>query len=130
MWYRNKYVRTILRQIVIWTIALSIFSFIREFGHEINRPLEVEFSLIQRIWFQLLIGVVSGFIFGSYEYFFNQTVTRKMPLGKVIAFGSLGYVLLILVFTLVVFGVIEIVMGLDIDAETFRNFLFLVLFGL
>jgi len=120
----KRYFRTIIKHIIIWTIAFAVFTFIREYGQVITHPVE-EFggmSWDQRLIFQLMIGVVSGILFGSYAYLFEKKLARRFSFGKTILIGGIGYAFLILFFIRIAFFSTMNLLDLDVGVETLVYF--------
>jgi len=115
---KNRFIKTLFRHIIIWTIAFLIFNFLREFGHKVIRRVESanSFSLIERLAFQLVIGFVSGVLFGSYQFLFKKLRKIDLSLGKLIIYGSFGYSVVIVVFILLVFYIFGLLFTNNLDS--------------
>ena len=108
---------------LIWFIALVIFSFIRGYGHEVRGNIEEiqSFSIWDRLLFQVVIGIIAGILFGSYSYLFSRLTARKYSFTKTLVAASTGYALIILTFILFVFRALERLFSIDLDAASFRS---------
>lgn len=121
----HEYLRIVLRHIIIWTIAFSLFNFIREFGHQIERAFSLidQFSFGERIIFQLLVGIVSGAIFGTYEYYFGKWAARKISFGKTVLLGGIGYAVVIVTVLYAVFGAFVELFQADFGWEALNEYI-------
>ncbi|WP_422859673.1 adenylate/guanylate cyclase domain-containing protein [Flagellimonas sp. S174] len=121
---RKSYYKTIGKHIIVWTLAFALFNFLREYGQEIVRDVKEvdDFDLTKRIIFQTLLGLVSGFLFGTYAYWFHRFKFPKISFGKVIFIGALGYSLVIFLFIIIAFWFFANVFKADIDPEVVKNY--------
>ena len=119
---RKSYYKTIGKHIIVWTLAFTLFNFLREYGQEIVRDVKEvdDFNLTKRIIFQTLLGVVSGFLFGTYAYWFHKFKFPKNSFGKVIFIGALGYGLVIFLFIILAFWSFANVFKADIDPDVVK----------
>lgn len=123
---KNKYFRYIFRHFVIWTLAVTFWNLMRDFGHEVISPYPYP-SIIspwQYIRATLGLGLVAGVIFGNLSYFFEKRLFRRVPLGKILVVGGISYMIGILLF--VTFGVriFSKVLGLEMNWNLYSDFIF------
>lgn len=117
------YIQHILRHILIWTLAFALYNFVREYGHEIKRPdgyPEMDFS--SRVIFQITIGIISGIVFGTYQYLFNKVFANKFSFGITVSIGSLGYAIVILIFILMAFRAYSLLFQVDLNKANVEEF--------
>ena len=121
---RKSYYKTLGKHIIIWTLAFALFNFLREYGHEVVREVKEvnDFDLTKRILFQILLGVVSGLLFGSYAHWFHKFKFPGISFGKVILIGALGYGITIFLFIILAFWSFANVFKADIDQEVVKNY--------
>lgn len=119
----SKYLKTILRQIIVWMIAFVFWSLMREFGQEVNNGFE-QMSLPQRIRFQIATGIIAGLLFGSLEYFIEKKILKKMPFGKVVLLGSLSYLITIMLFLFLGMRIFTTILGLEMNWDIYEQYIF------
>lgn len=121
----NSYFKIVLRHFIVWFFAFVFFVILREFGHEvIQEDGRQNMPLPKRIVFQLVLGLVAGFIFGSLEYLFDKYIYKRLSFGRTILFGAVSY--LIAIILLVSFGIRAFtrIMGQELSAEIYTSFVF------
>lgn len=79
-------------------------------------------SPYERLLFQLMLGLVSGLLFGTYEYFFRRTFEKKISFGKLLFLGAIGYGLVIHLFILVTFVVYGQLFDGPVDERVLKKF--------
>ncbi len=121
----NTYFKKVLRHAIIWFFAFVFFVLMREFGHEIveeaGRPRMLP---VQRIVFHIILGIVSGFIFGSLEYVFDKYIYKQLSFGRTVLLGAFSY--LIAIILLVSFGIRAFtrIVGQELSADIYTSFVF------
>lgn len=120
---KNKYIKTVLRQILLWVLAFVFWSLMREFGQEVSNGFE-QMNILQRIRFQMASGVIAGVLFGSVEFFIERKILKKMPFGKVVLLGSLIYLIAIMLLLLLGMRVFTIILGIELNWEMYKSYIF------
>lgn len=95
----------------------------REFGQEVVQDFE-PLTFPQRIRLHLVIGAVTGFLFGSLDYFIEKKIYKNVSLGKAMLIGMFSF--LIVVFLLLTFAmrVFTRVIGQEFNWEQYSEFMF------
>lgn len=119
---KSKFLKSLIRQFLLWTPALAFWTIMREFGQEVVRPFGFDgLTLIQQIRFHVALGIIAGFLFGSMEYIYEKYLYKRMSFGKTILVGavsSLASILLLVTFGFKAFGrIIEIDLSWDFYQE-------------
>ncbi|MGB0526029.1 MAG: adenylate/guanylate cyclase domain-containing protein [Flammeovirgaceae bacterium] len=114
---RHKFLRIVTRQIIVWIFAFALLTFLREFGQElVDRQGIYSFEVLDNVFFQVLVGTISGVLFASYEYLFEKLVSKKMSFGKTILIAAVGYMLTI--FLLIALGFQAYAFAFSVDPNT------------
>jgi len=102
----KNYLSKIPIYILVWTIALGVFTFFREFGQDIVKGYS-PLNLYELIAVHLIIGTLAGILFGSLQIIFEKFIFKRVNFGIALWLGSLGYlisILLLLSFAILVFS--------------------------
>lgn len=118
---KNKYVQTIIKQIIVWQLAFAFWTVMREFGQEVSNGFE-QLDLMQRLRFQLAFGIIAGILFGSLEYFGERRFLKKMPFGQLVLLGSLMYLITVMIFLLVGMRIFTNLLGLELNWEIYSDY--------
>lgn len=94
---QNNYFLKILIYILVWTIAIGIFTFFREFGQNVIRDFS-PLNLHELVAVHLIIGTFAGIIFGSLQMIFEKFIFKRVNFGVALWLGSVGYLISILLF--------------------------------
>ena len=117
------YIQHVLKHILIWTLAFALYNFFREYCQEIKRPDEYpEMEFFNRVIFQIIVGIISGIVFGTYQYFFNKVLANRFSFGITVAIGSMGYAVVILIFILMAFSAYGLIFQVDIGKANVEQF--------
>jgi len=119
----KKYLLKIPVYVIIWIIALALFSFLREFGQSVIRDY-ASFEILEQIGVHLILGVVAGIIFGSLQMIFEKFILKKIGFGAALLLGSLGY--LVAIFSLLSFAIFIFsgILEEELRVELYRELLF------
>ncbi len=120
---RSKYFRYVFRHFIIWNLAFIFWAFMREFGQEVVQDFE-PLTLAQRVRIHLVIGVVSGFLFGSLDYLIEKKVYKYVSLGKAMVIGLVSFVIVVLLLLTFAMRVFTRVIGQEFNWEIYNEFMF------
>ena len=120
---KNKYLRYIVRHFVIWSLAFVFWALMREYGQEVVQDFE-PLTLTQRIRIHFVIGIVSGFLFGSLDYLIEKKVYKNVSLGKAMVIGMVSFAIVVFLFLTFAMRVFTKVAGLEFSMKTYREFIF------
>lgn len=111
---------------IIWFFAFAIFRFIRNFGKEVSEdtPWVNSFGILKFLLFFAIVGIISGFLFGTYEYFFNKLFYRKTSFGLTVVIGALGYIGVIIVLLTSFFVGVNTLFDSQLTSEDFKKYIF------
>lgn len=107
--WKNTYLRYLVRNFFIWTWALIFWHLMRLVGQEVEQD-HLPSSLLALIRLHLVVGIFSGFLFGTLDYLLKRYVLKRISFGKTILIGSAGYLLaalLLLLFGITLVGLIK-----------------------
>ncbi|MEP1096335.1 MAG: adenylate/guanylate cyclase domain-containing protein [Cyclobacteriaceae bacterium] len=120
---KNRYFRYILRHFVIWNIAFIFWGLMREFGQEVVQDFDpITFS--QRLRLHLVIGIVSGLLFGSLDYFIERKVFKHVSLGKAMLIGLTSFTVVVLLLLTFAMRAFTRIAGLEFNWDTYSDFMF------
>lgn len=120
---QSKYLRSIVRHFLIWTPAFTFWMLMREFGHEVIPP-EGFFTLNlhQHVQMNIMVGTISGVLFGTVDYFFNKYIYRRFSFGKSILIGATTYLASIFLLVTITMRNFTKVIGVEWSWELYKNF--------
>jgi adenylate cyclase len=90
------YLKTLVTHVFIWIVAFMLFTFFREYGHEVKDGLSTRMSRLELGFFQVILGSIAGILFGTYAYVINRFIGRRFSFGRTVLISSIGYILVIL----------------------------------
>jgi len=120
--YKNYFFK-ILVYIVVWTMAIGFFTFMREFGQELIKdysPLEI----YQQIGVHIIIGTLAGILFGSLQLMFEKFIYKNVSFGMALLMGSLSYLVAILSLLSFAILIFSILLEEELQIELFLGILF------
>ena len=125
MHVKGTYLKTVSRHFLIWTFAFLLLRFIRKFGDESNDKIAQIDSAgtLKTIILFIVIGFISGLLFGTYEYLFNKYFTRKRSFGLTVFWGALGYLIIIVSFLIVVFLFSDLFFKIRLGIADFKEYI-------
>lgn len=118
----HPYFRSILKHILIWTFAFSFFNFFREFGHPEVKGLSNALSFPEMLLFQLLVGLVAGMLFGSYNYLIEQVMGKILSFGRLVLIAGTGYMVVIMILLVVTANTVLAVFDAEFSQDDLRTF--------
>lgn len=121
----KDYFKSVLKHFICWTPALIFWTFIRGFGHEVSRPLDLpELSILQYARIHLALGMAAGIIFGSLDYVYQRFVYKKLPFGRTLLVGTFTY--LAAIFLFLSFGVRAFtrILQVELTQQVYTEFIF------
>lgn len=95
----------------------------REFGQEVVQEFE-PLTLAQRVRIHLVIGAVTGFLFGTLDYLIEKKVYKYVSLGKAMVIGSLSFLIVVLLLLTFAMRVFTKVIGQEFNWEGYSEFMF------
>lgn len=119
----HPYFKHVFKHIVLWTVALALFRFLREYGQVVENGLSQRFTVQQYIGFQLLIGATAGTLFGSYAYVIEHFISRRLSFGRLVLLSSIGYVLIIMCLIFIAFTILSTLIDRSLGVEDLQVFL-------
>ncbi len=119
----NKYWRYVLRHFIAWSLAFILWGLMREFGQEVVQDFD-PLTFTQRLRLHTVIGVVSGFLFGSLDYIIDTKVYKYVSLGRAMAIGLGSFLVVVFLFLTFAMRVFTRVAGVEFNMETYTDFLF------
>ena len=118
----KRLLRFILNHILVWTFAFAFWNIMRNFGQEVIRPAEV--SLLQYVRISVAMGLFAGITFGFLSYFMEKKIIRQVSFGRAVLFGAFAYLIVIILFISFGMRVISIVIGVELNWENYKQFVF------
>lgn len=122
---KSMYLRQIFHQMVIWIFALGFYSFIRRYGREIPEETEwlASFTILNNLAITILSGIVSGWLFGSYQFLFRKFMTGRMSFRMSILLGTMGYIIVVIFFLVLLFVSLNLFFDAGLSRTVFWDFL-------
>jgi len=119
IYYLKQFLKLWLLSVLFWTIAFSLFIFIRfvAYGEEqeavqiINGNTSDVFSWLH---FGIILGVLIGTIYTIIEFVFERIITKSIYLGLSILFKTIIYLFVLLFSFLFIIELAEIEMDIDL----------------
>ncbi|MEO9484856.1 MAG: adenylate/guanylate cyclase domain-containing protein [Ekhidna sp.] len=122
---KSNYLKALIRQFILWTLAFAFWTLMREFGQQIIRPNEFKpLTFIQQIRFHLALGVIAGFLFGSLEYLFEKYIYKRVSFGKTMLIGSISYLVSIAILVTLAFKTFSRIANIEFDWLFYQDFIF------
>ncbi|MEZ4887917.1 MAG: adenylate/guanylate cyclase domain-containing protein [Chitinophagales bacterium] len=118
----KEHLRSIFYHFLIWTFAFAFWNLLRNFGQEVIRPAEISF--LQYVRVNVAMGLFAGIAFGSLSYFIEKNVVKRTTFGQAILFGVFTYLIAIILFISFGMRVISLVVGIELNWETYKQFVF------
>jgi adenylate cyclase len=118
----HPYFKKVFRHILVWTVALAFLTFLREFGQKIDSRLAVRLTMLDRLQFQLILGFLAGFLFGSYAYLTDRFLSRRFSFGRMVFISGLGYLAVIIILILLAFSVLQTFIDSRFAGEDLRRY--------
>lgn len=112
----------IISQWIIWTLALSFFTIMRNFGHEVVEDLVIDFK--SQAILHVLLGAVAGVLFGSFTYYFEEKVYKRIPFKRIMIYGSISYLLSIVVLIIAGITLYTSYLGVEKTFAIYTDYLF------
>ncbi len=119
----KKYFRYILRHFIIWTIAFSFWTVMRQFGQKVVLDYPT-LNFLQQLRIHLGLGVVAGVIFGNLEYLFDRKIYKHVSLGRAVLIGTFSYLLAIIVLVFFGMRIFARVLDQTLSPEVIQDFFF------
>jgi len=120
--YRN-YLLKLPIYIAIWIIAIGLFIFLREFGHEVIKNYST-LGIYQHIGIYIILATIAGILFGSLQIIFEKFIFKKVSFGVALLLGSLGYLLTIFSLLSLTILVFSRVLKEELYRNLYRELLF------
>lgn len=95
----------------------------REFGQEVVQEFD-PLTFLQRLRLHTVVGIVSGFLFGSLDYVIDTKVYKHVSLGKAMAIGLGSFIVVVFLFLTFAMRVFTRVAGVEFSLETYKEFMF------
>jgi len=118
----KNYLSKIPVYILVWTIALGIFTFFREFGQDIVKEYS-PLNLYELIAVHLIIGTLAGIIFGSLQMIFEKFVFKRVNFGVALFLGSIGYLISIVALLSVAILIFSHLLNEELHVILYRELL-------
>ena len=123
----KPYYKYLLRHFLYWTPVFTLFTLFRQAGHETIKAVDVpEMSIAQYAFFQLVIGITAGLLFGSINYSLDKYIARRVPFGKTVLIGSLSYLTGVLLMVSLGFVAYLTLQGVPLTPQLFATYFFSV----
>ncbi|MEQ9405569.1 MAG: adenylate/guanylate cyclase domain-containing protein [Cyclobacteriaceae bacterium] len=120
---KNKYFRYVLRHFIIWNLAFIFWGLMREFGQEVVQDFE-PLTFPKRIQIHLLVGLVSGLLFGTLDYLIEKKIYKYVSLGKALLIGSISFLLLVFLLATFALLIFTQITNLEFNPTTYGEFMF------
>lgn len=116
------YFSKVLKHILIWIAAFYLFTFLREYGQNVEEGLARQMTDLEYFLFPLLIGSIAGVLFGSYAFLISRFLAQKFSFGRSVFITSVGYVIVILSLIFIGFNAFTSLFDLDMDSQDLQRF--------
>lgn len=120
---KNRYLRYVLRHFIIWNFAFIFWGLMRELGQEIVQDFD-PITFPQRLRLHLVLGIVSGFLFGSLDYFIEKKIYKSVSLGKAMLIGLSSFTVVVLLLLTFAMRAFTRIVGLEFNWDTYSEFMF------
>lgn len=117
------YFKYLIRNFFIWSLALSFFSVMRQFGQEVVVPFSDPPNLLQYIRAHFSLGIIAGLLYGTLEYIFDKKIYKRMSLGRMILLSTSSYLFVTMVLIFFGINIFTKVLGVTLNWETLHEFL-------
>ena len=97
-----KLLKSIFWHFIIWTLAISFWSLMREFGQELVDSPQMA-TVLDRVMVHITIGLFGGMIFGTLDFLTEKYVYKVNSLGLIILTNSI--IKLVALFCLIIIGI-------------------------
>lgn len=108
--------------IVFWSLAFSLFIFIRYFALNSEEALDVipqnEVPITEWLHFGVIMGVIVGVVFAIIEFIFNGEISKHLYLGLSIIIKSVIYLLLLIFSLTFISSLVESEIDLNLPNES------------
>ena len=119
---KKKYFRALWTQTIVWAVAITFWTFMREFGQEVVREYP-SLPLYKEIKVHIVLSIIAGFLFGNLEYFYENKVLKHMPFGKAVLIGSGSYLVTTILLITLGFRIFTRAMDIPIGMNDYREFM-------
>lgn len=110
---KRKLLRSIIVHTTIWTFAILFWVIMRDFGQEVERPVEIDFWQYVRI--NTVIGIIAGILFGTLSYFFEKKVVKHVAFWKFTLIATIANLLVIMLIISFGMRAVSVASGLDVN---------------
>ena len=118
---RNRDKVLILRDYIAgWTIALALWTIVRNVGVTVNAPASPE--VLDNIRMILIFGPLAGVLFGLSQHKLEKYLYRRVPLWRLGLYGIVTDIVIISIIFSAAYGFFKNVVGFDQENVTFIDF--------
>lgn len=125
MWFppKDTYARYLVLHFAIWTWVLIFWNLMRFLGQEVNLD-HAPYTFPTLVQLHLSMGLIGSLIFGSLDYFLKHNILRKVPFGRAIVIGSLGYLISTLLLVTLGMGIFTMIQEIDLSWNMYYSNVF------
>lgn len=109
-----------LASVLFWSVVMCFFMWIRYYDLENEPGIQVEgilLTLKELTGIGLFVGILIGFLYGVFDYFFDNYLVARLHMGVLLLFKTLSYLILLIFTSTVVMNSIEKHLGVDMPNE-------------
>ena len=111
-----------MQQTLIWGVIFSAWSIIRNYGLDINHPVQQP-TFFQWTRILTVAAVSAGIIFGSISYLLENKLFRKLPFGLISLIGTVAYLISIVFVLLLTMRAFMKILDIPFSRDIARDFL-------